>query len=152
MSPPENAPLYPLCPPISCATHWTVPVFTGMPDLSTTRELLSMAHTPCGIPSTGDTTIDPSAGTAMGRWSADLRRRAKNWLKVLHCDGSSYQPRLSPKISSACASRRYSLFHDSGVLRNAPHDRTKVFNHELYGSTYSRELLKYPRPSSSFSG
>ena len=107
-----------------------------MPDFSTTRELLSMAHTPSGIASTGDMTIDSSAGAAMGRWSADLRDRAKNWLKVLQCDGSSYQPRFSPKRPSACARRRYSLFHDSGVLRNAPHDRKKVFNHELYGSTY----------------
>src|SRR5215470_4824413 len=107
-----------------------------MPDFSTTRELLSMAHTPCGTASTGDTTIDSSAGAAMGRWSADLRRRVKNWLKVLQCDGSSYQPRFSPKLSSASARRRYSLFHDSGVSRNAPQDRTKVFNHELYGSTY----------------
>src|SRR6185312_519504 len=102
-----------------------------MPDFSTTRELLSMAQIPSGIESTGDTTIDSSAEAAIGRWSADLRRRAKNWLKVLQCDGSSYQPRLSPNVPSACAILKYSLFHDSGVSRNAPHERTKVFSQEL---------------------
>src|SRR5689334_17272615 len=111
-----------------------------MPDFSTTSELLSTAHTPCGIASAGDTTIDSSLGAAIGRWAADLRRRAKNWLNVFQCAGSSYQPLLSPKVPSASANRRYSGFHDSGVLRYAPHDWTKAFNHELYGSTYCREL------------
>jgi hypothetical protein len=81
-------------------------VFTATPDFSTTLEVLSMAQVPSGIESTGDTTIEWSADAAIGRCSADLRWRAKNWLKVLQCDGSSYQPRFSPKLPSACAIRR----------------------------------------------
>ena len=73
-----NSFLYWLSPPIN------VTIDVNVPDLMATLlframfELASIAHTPCGMASAGETTIVLSPGEVTGRLSGDLRYLVKN--------------------------------------------------------------------------
>ncbi len=83
--PPANASLYLLASPRSFFTEWIVADFTFTPScsrifelLSIIFELLSIAHVPWGVASTGETTTDSSFVDATGLLSVYLSRLAKN--------------------------------------------------------------------------